>query len=71
MTVSALEAAGLTRMDDGEIRSFLSNRRVGVLGLPTDDGPYMIPLSFGYDEEQTLYFTFVGGPSSRKQTLAE
>jgi nitroimidazol reductase NimA-like FMN-containing flavoprotein (pyridoxamine 5'-phosphate oxidase superfamily) len=71
MTVSALEAAGLTRMDDGEIRSFLSNRRVGVLGLPTDDGPYMIPLSFGYDEERTLYFTFVGGPSSRKQTLAE
>lgn len=71
MTVDRLAEAGLTRMDDTAITAFLSNRRVGVLGLPTDNGPYMIPLSFGYDGGRELYFTFVGGPESRKQTLAE
>jgi nitroimidazol reductase NimA-like FMN-containing flavoprotein (pyridoxamine 5'-phosphate oxidase superfamily) len=71
MTVDSLEAAGLTRMDDDNITAFLSNQRVGVLGLPTDDGPYMIPLSFGYDGDRVLYFTFVGGSTSRKRRLTD
>ncbi|AUG46072.1 pyridoxamine 5'-phosphate oxidase [Haloarcula taiwanensis] len=71
MTVETLEAAGLRRMDDDNIGAFLSNQRVGVLGLPTESGPYMIPLSFGYDGDSALYFTFVGGSASRKQQLTE
>jgi len=71
MTIDALESAGLTRMDDSNIAAFLSNQRVGVLGLPTEDGPYMIPLSFGYDGDRLLYFTFIGGSASRKQQLTE
>ncbi|MDQ2073940.1 pyridoxamine 5'-phosphate oxidase family protein [Haloarcula sp. NS06] len=71
MTIDTLEAAGLTRMDDSNIAAFLSNQRVGVLGLPTENGPYMIPLSFGYDDDRALYFTFIGGSASRKQQLTE
>ncbi|EMA34836.1 pyridoxamine 5'-phosphate oxidase family protein [Haloarcula japonica] len=71
MTIDALEAAGLTRMDDSNIAAFLSNQRVGVLGLPTENGPYMVPLSFGYDGDRLLYFTFIGGSASRKQQLTE
>ncbi|MHC3379471.1 pyridoxamine 5'-phosphate oxidase family protein [Haloarcula sp. H-GB5] len=71
MTIDTLEAAGLTRMDDSNIAAFLSNQRVGVLGLPTENGPYMIPLSFGYDDDRSLYFTFIGGSASRKQQLTE
>ncbi len=71
MTIDTLEAAGLTRMDDSNIAAFLSNQRVGVLGLPTGNGPYMIPLSFGYDGDRSLYFTFIGGSASRKQQLTE
>ena len=71
MTIDTLEAAGLTRMDDSDIAAFLSNQRVGVLGLPTENGPYMIPLSFGYDGDNSLYFTFIGGSASRKQQLTE
>ncbi|WP_336336152.1 pyridoxamine 5'-phosphate oxidase family protein [Haloarcula brevis] len=71
MTIETLEAAGLTHMDDDNIGAFLSNQRVGVLGLPTESGPYMIPLSFGYDGDSALYFTFVGGSTSRKQQLTE
>ncbi|MBV0902197.1 pyridoxamine 5'-phosphate oxidase family protein [Haloarcula salina] len=72
MTVSSLEDAGLTRMDDDAIAAFLAGRRVGVLGLPTDAGPYMVPLSYGYDpDEAALYFTFIGGPESRKQRLTD
>ncbi|MFY4811210.1 pyridoxamine 5'-phosphate oxidase family protein [Haloarcula sp. AONF1] len=71
MTIDTLKAAGLTRMDDSNIAAFLSNQRVGVLGLPTENGPYMIPLSFGYDGDRSLYFTFIGGSASRKQQLTE
>jgi hypothetical protein len=70
MTVESLEAAGLTTMDESEIGAFLESQRVGVLGLPTDGAPYMVPISFGYDGA-SLYFTFVGGPDSRKRQLVE
>jgi len=59
-------------MDDDAIAAFLAGRRVGVLGLPTEEGPYMVPLSYGYDpDEAALYFTFIGGPESRKRRLTE
>ena len=58
-------------MDDDAIRAFLANQKMGVLGLPTDDIPYLLPMSFGFDDESTLYFTFVGGPDSRKRGLIE
>jgi len=41
------------------------------LGLQGDAGPYLLPLSFGYDGESHLYFTYVLGSSSRKETLTE
>ena len=68
MTVEEIQ---LTEMDDDAIRAFLANRKMGVLGLPTDDIPYLLPMSFGYDDGETLYFTFVGGPDSRKRGLVE
>jgi nitroimidazol reductase NimA-like FMN-containing flavoprotein (pyridoxamine 5'-phosphate oxidase superfamily) len=71
MSTDELEAAGMARMTDGEIRQFLANQRMGVLGLPAEDGPYMLPMSFGFDGESTLYFTFFLGSSSRKEELTE
>jgi len=68
MTVEEIQ---LTEMDDDAIRAFLANQKMGVLGLPTDDIPYLLPMSFGFDDESTLYFTFVGGPDSRKRGLIE
>ena len=68
MTVEEIQ---LTEMDDDAIRAFLTNRKMGVLGLPTDGVPYLLPMSFGYDDAETLYFTFVGGPDSRKRGLIE
>ena len=62
---------GLEHMADEEIRNFLSNQRMGVLGLPATEAPYILPISFGYDGESALYFTFVGGPDSRKRTLID
>lgn len=71
MSIDELESAGIERMDDDEIAGFLSGQRVGVLGLPSENGPYMIPLSFGYDGESSLYFIFLLGASSRKEALTE
>lgn len=71
MTIEDMEQYGLTRMTEGEMRDFLTNQRMGVLALPAADAPYVVPMSFGYDGESTLYFTFVGGPDSRKRALIE
>ena len=71
MTVTALLDEGVTEMDDDAIRAFLSNQGQGVLGLPTADAPYLLPMSYGFDGDSTLYFTFVGGPESRKRALIE
>ena len=68
MTVEGLETAGLAQMDDGAIEDFLRSQRFGILGLPADGAPYLVPISFGYDGD-ALYFTFIGGPESQKRTL--
>ncbi|MBX0295802.1 pyridoxamine 5'-phosphate oxidase family protein [Haloarcula nitratireducens] len=71
MTVESMREYGLEHMADDEMRNFLSNQRMGVIGLPATDAPYLVPISFGYDGESSLYFTFVGGPDSRKRTLMD
>ncbi|WP_265109959.1 pyridoxamine 5'-phosphate oxidase family protein [Halosolutus halophilus] len=71
MSVDELQDYGLAEMDDGEIRSFLSTQKMGVLGLPEDGGPYLLPLSFGYDGDSRLYFTYLLGSRSRKETMSE
>ncbi|WP_247009575.1 pyridoxamine 5'-phosphate oxidase family protein [Halorientalis litorea] len=71
MSIEELESTGIERMDGDEIDGFLSGQRVGVLGLPSENGPYMIPLSFGYDGESSLYFVYLLGANSRKEELTE
>lgn len=71
MSVPQLEAYGLERMEDDDIREFVSSQSTGVLGLPTDGGPYLIPMSFAFDGESSLYFTYLLGSSSRKADLTE
>lgn len=68
MTVDELESHGLVGMDDAEIRGFLSSQSTGVLGLPGEDAPYVIPMSYGFDGD-SLYFTYVLGSESRKAAL--
>jgi len=68
MTVDELESHGLVRMDDAEIRGFLSSQGTGVLGLPGEEVPYLIPMSYGFDGE-SLYFSYVLGAESRKAAL--
>lgn len=59
-------------MDDEAIAEFLSDQGVGVLSMSTDGTPYGIPLSFGYDGEDRLYFLFAGhSEAGRKVTYAE
>ena len=71
MTVERLQEYGLTEMDGDAIRGFLASEGMGVLGLPTEEVPYLLPMSYEFDGESTLYFTFIGGPESRKRQLIE
>ncbi|WP_440988904.1 pyridoxamine 5'-phosphate oxidase family protein [Haloarchaeobius baliensis] len=71
MTLEDLAAYGVEHMDDDAISAFLTTQGTGVLGLPSDGAPALLPLSFGYDGDDTLYFTFVVGSGSEKAELSE
>ncbi|WP_178915120.1 pyridoxamine 5'-phosphate oxidase family protein [Natronomonas gomsonensis] len=71
MTIDELADHGVERMDEETIREFLETQATGVLGLPTERLPYMVPLSYGFDGETNLYFTYVVGNVSQKALLTE
>lgn len=71
MTVDDLADYGVERLDEAAVHEFLEANRVGVLGLPTDDLPYMVPISYGYDGAEYLYFTYVVGGTSQKALLTD
>jgi len=71
VTVDDLREYGLAEMSAEEIRNFLTNRGFGVLGLPTDGAPYLLPMSFGFDGESRLYFSYFAGEGSRKAALSD
>jgi hypothetical protein len=59
------------RMDEAAIDELLTDVGYGVLAMSRDDRPYPVPLSFGYDGEDRLYFLFVGETDEgRKLTYA-
>jgi len=70
MTVGDLTDYGVERMDDEAVHDFLAANRVGVLGLPTEDLPYMVPISYGYDGGEYVYFNYVVGDASQKAQLS-
>ncbi|MDS0296307.1 pyridoxamine 5'-phosphate oxidase family protein [Halogeometricum luteum] len=57
-------------MDDEEVDAFLREHGVGVLSLADGGDAYGVPISFGYDGER-LYFVFLRGETSRKESFAE
>ncbi|MFC7132640.1 MULTISPECIES: pyridoxamine 5'-phosphate oxidase family protein [Salinibaculum] len=71
MTIDELGEFGMERMDEAAIEEFLTSHGFGVLALPTDGAPYVVPMSFGYDGGTTLYFTYVVGEESQKADLTE
>lgn len=48
-----------TAMDRESIDVFLHEQGVGVLSLTDGSEAYGIPISFGYDGEEDLYFVFL------------
>lgn len=70
MTVEALEALGMERMTDDEVESYLSGHSQGVLGLATEEAPYLLPMSYGYDGGESVYFFFIQNDESQKADLA-
>ena len=54
-------------MDRAEIDDLLTERGIGVLSLANDGVPYGLPLSFGYDGADRLYFLFAGHSAEGKK----
>jgi hypothetical protein len=58
-------------MDESGIDDVLREAGIGVLSMSADGVPYGVPMSFGYDGEDTLYFVFLGASAElRKETYA-
>lgn len=59
-------------LEESVIGEVLTERGVGVLSMAAEGVPYGVPLSFGYDGEDTLYFVFLGATTElRKESYAE
>ncbi len=59
-------------MSEAALDRLLTDQGVGVLSLSADGEPYGVPLSFGYDAPDRLYFLFVGhSETGRKVRFAE
>ncbi|MFB6096112.1 MAG: pyridoxamine 5'-phosphate oxidase family protein [Haloferacaceae archaeon] len=72
MSIDEISESTPEAMTDEQIRTLLTEEGVGVLGLSTEDAPYMVPMSFGYDGDATLFFVFLlFGTESRKEILAD
>ena len=60
------------RMDDDQRDAFLERAGTGVIALATDgdDPPHGVPVSYGYDPvEAVFYFRLAVGPTRAKGTL--
>lgn len=71
MSVSELKKYGLEELREEEVYHFLETQEVGVLGLAGGRRPYLLPLSYGYDGGESLYFTYLLGETSEKEELTE
>jgi nitroimidazol reductase NimA-like FMN-containing flavoprotein (pyridoxamine 5'-phosphate oxidase superfamily) len=71
MTVEELKPYGLEEMRDEEISDFLASQSTGVLGLPGEEMPYLLVLSYGFDGDSALYFTYLLGAESEKERRTE
>jgi nitroimidazol reductase NimA-like FMN-containing flavoprotein (pyridoxamine 5'-phosphate oxidase superfamily) len=72
MFSSLLEESSAVSMGESQVKTLLTEEGMGVLAFQTDGLPYLIPISFGYDGDSTLYFVFLlFGTESRKEELAK
>lgn len=70
--MTSTEALEGNRMTDAEIDALLAEVGFGVLSMSLDGVPYGVPLSFGYDGDDRLYFVFLGhSDEGRKTEYAE
>ncbi|MEY7850557.1 pyridoxamine 5'-phosphate oxidase family protein [Natrarchaeobius sp. A-rgal3] len=61
-----------TEMTDAEVDAFLARHETGVLSLARTDEPYAIPISYGYDgDDRLFYMRMVSTPESEKRTFLE
>jgi nitroimidazol reductase NimA-like FMN-containing flavoprotein (pyridoxamine 5'-phosphate oxidase superfamily) len=59
-------------MNDAGINEVLTETGIGVLSMSEGGEPYGVPLSFGYDGNDRLYFVFLGASTElRKEAYAE
>jgi len=61
-----------TEVDGAEIDEVLTQMGIGVLSMSAEGVPYGVPLSFGYNGDDRLYFVFLDASTElRKERYAE
>lgn len=61
-----------TELSPAALDEFLGRHETGVLALASDDEPYAIPISYGYDaDERRFFLRLVSTPESEKRRYLE
>lgn len=59
-----------TELSEQETNDLLGRHETGVLALASDDEPYAIPISYGYDaDSRRFYLRLVSTPESEKRAF--
>lgn len=72
MPSDLVQESDTIQMSEEQMQYLLEREGVGILALSTETLPYVIPMSFGYNGDATLYFVYLlFGTESRKQELSD
>ncbi|MBC8225386.1 pyridoxamine 5'-phosphate oxidase family protein [Candidatus Bathyarchaeota archaeon] len=55
----------ISKMEPGEVDQFLSHSRVGRIGMSLEDGPYVVPVGYCYEDGEIFFHSCFSGLKMR------
>jgi hypothetical protein len=55
----------ISKMEPGEIDQFLTHSRVGRIGMSVEDGPYVVPVGYCYEDGEIFFHSCFSGLKMR------
>ena len=55
----------ISKMESGEIDQFLVHSRVGRIGMSVEDGPYVVPVGYCYEDGEIFFHSCFSGLKMR------
>ena len=55
----------ISKMEPGEVDQFLTHSRVGRIGMSVEDGPYVVPVGYCYEDGEIFFHSCFSGLKMR------